>query len=119
MNTMMRAGIVLSAATAAFLSMQPQAEARWRGAWPFAAGAVAGAVVGSVATRGVYGSPYYYGYGAPAYNAYGYDYAPAYTYAPRYPYGAPYYGRNVYGYPQCNYVTSRNFEVWDREHYGC
>lgn len=115
MITVKKAGIVLTTATIALLSMQPQAEARWRGAWPFVAGAVAGAAIGTIAT-----SPYYYGYGSPYYGAYGYPYGygPTYTYAPRYAYRAPYYGLR-YAYPECHYFSSRNFEVWDRERFGC
>jgi hypothetical protein len=94
MTTMFKAGAaaltVLAAATV--LATPSEAGCRWCG--PAAAGFVAGAAVGAIASNSYYYGPRYYGgyYGGPGYAYYGPGYG-AYAYAP----GPRYYGYR-YGY---------------------
>jgi hypothetical protein len=82
MHTMMKTGAVAATLLAAVAMTATPSEARCRGCGAAAAGFVAGAAVGAIATNS-YNNRYY---------GYGYGYSPGYAY-----YGGPRYYRGGYG----------------------
>jgi hypothetical protein len=96
MHTMLKHGALAATLIAATAMMATPSEARCRGCGAAAAGFVAGAAVGAIASNSYYGGPGYAYYG-PGYG-YGYGYAPGYAYygGPTYYSGPAYY--NSYAY---------------------
>jgi len=96
--TMFKTGAAALTVLAAATMLATPSEARCRWCGPAAAGFVAGAAVGAIASNSYYGG---YGYYRP-----GYAYSPGYAYGPGYAYygGPSYYGAYAYA-PGPSYYT--------------
>ena len=103
MNMMMKKAAAAATLVAAVVALTvTPSQARWRTGEAAAAGFVAGAAVGTVATSAYYGPRYY---GGP-YASYGYGYGPSYGYGYGYASEPSYASTTVYAAPPSCWVTT-------------